>query len=132
VTSFDFSELDKLTADLGQVPAKVRGNVRKSLEVTARHVKDDWREPLKQSASIPQGAYTVSYDIGSDNSPKADIVAEIGPEARGRGSHWVGGLVGALEYGTPTTPPTGYGHEALRKNHADFVKGLEIAAGDIL
>lgn len=127
--TFDFSELNKLAADLGQVPAKVRGNVRKSLEVTARHVKDDWREPLKQSSSIPQGAYTVSYDV---EVTAEGVTAEIGPEARGRGSHWVGGLVGALEYGTPTTPPTGYGHEALRKNQADFVKGLEIAAGDIL
>lgn len=132
MTTFDFSELDKLTADLGQVPAKARANIRKALEVTARHVKDDWQAPLKQSERIPRGAYTVSYDVTSENSRTADITAEIGPTVRGKGSHWVGGLVGVLEYGTPTTPPTGYGHEALRKNQADFEKGLGIAAGDIL
>jgi hypothetical protein len=132
VTTFDYSDISKLAADLGEAPAKVRGNVRKALEVTARHVRDDWRAPLEQSETIPRGAFTVSYDISSDNSRTADITAEIGPTVRGKGSHWVGGLIGALEYGTPTTPPTGYGHAALQKNQDDFEKGLRIAAGDIL
>jgi hypothetical protein len=51
---------------------------------------------------------------------------------RGKGSHWLGGLVGALEYGTPTTPPTGFGHAALQKNEDDFEKGLAEAVKDIL
>jgi hypothetical protein len=66
----------------------------------------------------------VSYDVGVGSD---GITAEIGPEIGGPGA-----LVGMLEYGTPTTPPTGYGHGALQKNEADFIKGLEIAAGDIL
>ena len=129
MTTFDFSELSKLAADLGEVGPKVGANVRKAIEVTAIHVKDDWREPLKQSEFIPRGASTIYYEITSDSE---GIKAEIGPEARGKGSHWVGGLVGILEYGTPTTPPTGYGHAALQKNEEDFVKGISIAAGDIL
>jgi hypothetical protein len=124
VTTFDFSELSKLAADLGEVPAKVTANVKKAVEVTARHVKDDWRDPLKQSERIPRGAQSVSYDVGVGSD---GITAEIGPEIGGPGA-----LVGMLEYGTPTTPPTGYGHGALQKNEADFIKGLEIAAGDIL
>jgi hypothetical protein len=129
VTTFDFSELSKLAADLGEVPAKTHANVRKALEVTARHVKDDWRKPLQQSEMIPRGASTVSYEF-TDN-PEG-VAVEIGPTYRGKGSHWVGGLVGYLEYGTPSASPTGYGHAALQKNEADFIKGLEIAAGDIL
>jgi hypothetical protein len=129
VTTFDFSELSKLAADLGAVPAKVTVNAKKAVEVTARHVKDDWRDPLSQSEMIPRGAFTVSYDITTDSE---GVTAEIGPTVRGKGSHWLGGLIGTLEYGTPTTPPTGYGHAALQKNEADFIRGLEIAAGDIL
>jgi hypothetical protein len=124
VTTFDFSELSKLAADLGEVPAKVTANAKNAVEVTARHVKDDWRDQLKQSESIPRGAQSVSYDVGVGLE---GITAEIGPEVGGPGA-----LVGMLEYGTPTTPPTGYGHGALQKNEADFIKGLEIAAGDIL
>jgi hypothetical protein len=124
VTTFDFSELSKLAADLGEVPAKVTANAKKAVEVTARHVNDDWRDQLKQSERIPRGAQSVSYDVGVGSD---GITAEIGPEVGGPGA-----LVGMLEYGTPTTPPTGYGHGALQKNEADFIKGLEIAAGDIL
>lgn len=124
MTTFDFSELSKLAADLGAVPEKVQGNAKKAVEVTARHVKDDWREPLAQSESIPRGAQTVSYDLTVSSE---GVSAEIGPVVGGPGA-----LVGMLEYGTPTTPPTGYGHHALQKNEADFIKGLEIAAGDIL
>lgn len=132
MTTFDFSELSKLAADLGEARASSRANLRKAVEVTARNVKDDWQEPLEQSEMIPRGAFTISYDVTSGHSSTAEIAAEIGPDARGKGSHWVGGLIGALEYGTPTTPPTGYGHEALRKNEADFVKGIEMAAGDVV
>jgi hypothetical protein len=129
VTTFDFSELSKLAADLGEIPAKTHTNVRKAVEVTARHVKDDWRDPLSQSEMIPRGAFTVSYDIATDSE---GVTAEVGPTVRGRGSHWLGGLIGALEYGTPTTPPTGYGHAALQKNEDDFEKGLAEALKDIL
>jgi hypothetical protein len=129
VTTFDFSELSKLAADLGEIPAKTHTNVRKAVEVTARHVKDDWRDPLSQSEMIPRGAVTVSYDIATDSE---GVTAEVGPTVRGRGSHWLGGLIGALEYGTPTTPPTGYGHAALQKNEDDFEKGLAEALKDIL
>ena len=120
MTTFDFSELSKLAADLGEVPAKMRRNVRTAVEVTARHVKDDWRDPLKQSEYVPRGAYAVSYDVTS--GPEG-VTAEIGPVTGGPGA-----LVGMLEYGTPTTPPTGYGHAALQKNEEDFIKGLTIAA----
>jgi hypothetical protein len=129
MTTFDYSELSKLAADLGEIPAKTHANVRKAIEVTARHVKDDWRDPLSQSEMIPRGAFTVSYDIATDSE---GVTAEIGPTVRGKGSHWLGGLIGTLEYGTPTTPPTGYGHAALQKNEDDFEKGLAEAVKDIL
>lgn len=122
--SFDFSEILKLAADIRDAPAKSGPNMRKAIEVTARHVKEDWKEPLKGSAYLPRGAYSISYDIKTDGRT---ISAEIGPTLGGQGA-----LVGMLEYGTPTVGPTGYGAEALRKNQADFQKGIEIALGDVL
>lgn len=122
--SFDFSEISQLAADLGDAPRKIRPNVRKAVEVTARHVRDDWRAPLAGSEMVRGGDRTVSYDI---NSSDDGIEAEIGPELGG-----VGAIVGMLEYGTPTAGPTGYGHAALQKNEADFVKGLEIASEIVL
>lgn len=121
---FDTSELSALAADLGDVPAKVRTNVRKAVEVTARNVKDSWKEPLSGSQSVPGGARSISYDI---TSGVEGVTAEIGPEIGGPGA-----LVGMLEYGTPTSGPTGYGHAALQQNEDDFQKGLEIAIGEIL
>jgi len=124
LTTFDFSELSKLAGDLGASTVNVQKNARIAVEVTARHVKDDWRKPLSQSERIPRGAQAVSYDVTT--GPEG-ITAEIGPVIGGPGA-----LVGMLEYGTPTTPPTGYGHAALQKNEEDFIKGLAIAAGEIL
>lgn len=121
--SIDFSELNKLVADIAAVPKHVGKFTRAAVEVTARHVKDDWRAPLKGSASIPWGAASVTYDIKGDQS--GGVSAEIGPELGGQGS-----IVGMLEYGTPTHGPTGYGHAALQNNVGDFQKGLEIALKD--
>lgn len=122
--SIDFSDILKLAADLGDVPKTAGRNIRKAVEVTARHVKDDWREPLQGSALLPRGPYSISYDIkGTGRS----VEAEIGPELKGQGA-----LIGMLEYGTPSTGPTGYGAKALQQNQDDFEKGLLKAIGDVL
>lgn len=122
--SADFSELTKLAADLTAAPGKALPLVRKAIQVTAQHVKEDWREPLKGSATVPGGAASITYDM---KTSRDEIGAEIGPALKGQGA-----IVGMLEYGTPTTGPTGYGHAALQKNEADFVEGLSIALGDAL
>ena len=118
--NFDFSEIDALAADLGEVPARTRKNIRTAVEVTARHVKESWREPLSGSGSVPGGARSISYDIKSSSD---GVEAEIGPEIGGPGA-----LVGMLEYGTPAVGPTGYGHAALQRNQKDFMDGLAKAA----
>lgn len=122
--SFDFSDISKLAADLGEVPEKLHRNVLSAVKVTALKTKRDWQEPLKGSASIPGGARSISYDI---KTSRDGVSAEIGPEIGGPGA-----LVGMLEYGTPSTGPTGYGHAALQKNEADFVKGILLATEDVL
>lgn len=128
MADFDFSELDKLAADLGEVPKHAGKFIRKAVEVTARNVKESWRKPLQGSVTLPQGAASISYDLkGSEAIRGSEISAEIGPELVGQGP-----LVGMLEYGTITSGPTGYGHQALLENEQDFVDGLGKALGDAM
>ena len=118
----DLTDVLKLAADLGEIPDDAQKFIRKAVEVTARHVRDDWRDPLKGSEYLPGGAYTVSYDFKPDPT---GIAAEVGPELRGQGP-----LVGMLEYGTPTVGARGYGAAALERNQGDFEKGLSLAVED--
>lgn len=122
--NFDFSDVLKLAADLGEVPDKAGPNIRKAVEVTARKVKDEWRKDVAGSSLAPGGDRAISYDLKGGNAVRgSEISAEIGPELRGAGS-----LVGLLEYGVPDrNGPRGYGAAALERNQEDFQKGLEIA-----
>ena len=122
--NFDFSEILALSADLGEVPGNAGRNIRKAIEVTARHIKDDWRGDVTGSTLAPGGQRSISYDIRGGNAVRgSEISAEIGPELRDAGP-----LVGLLEYGVPgKNGPRGYGAAALERNQADFQKGLEIA-----
>jgi hypothetical protein len=125
---FDFAEVLKLAADLGKAPTDSGLNIRKAVEITARHVKDDWRKDLTGARGIPHGAASISYDIkGGEAIRGSAIEAEIGPELEGQGS-----IVGLVEYGTPTLGPRGYGAGALQRNQQDFIDGLEKAIGDVL
>lgn len=125
---FDFSEVTALAADLSKAAAIAPVKVRQAVEVTARRVKDDWREPLNGSEYLPAGAAAVTYELkGSAGVGGSAISAEIGPELRGQGP-----LVGMLEYGTPNTGARGYGAEALRRNQDDFERGILKAVEDAL
>ena len=127
---FDFSEINALTADLVAAPAKVLPKIRQALEVSARHVKDDWRDAWKGSGHVPAGAASITYDIiGFANAfvGRSAMSAEIGPSLHGQGP-----IVGMLEYGTPNTGPRGFGAEALHKNEADFEKGISLATEGVL
>jgi hypothetical protein len=124
---FNLDELHELTADLTHAPKLALENVRKALEVTARHVKDDWRDKLKGSENLPAAAASVSYEFkGIGTVFGSALSCEIGPTLTGQGP-----LAGMIEYGTPTVSPRGYGLAALQQTQADFVKGIN-EAGDVL
>lgn len=125
----DFSELRELAADLTRVPDAANRNIRKAVEVTARHVRDDWR----QGAEVGRGdgyteryASSIFYDI--ELGP-GEISAEVGPEL-GR----PGGSAGFLEDagGDVQAAPQHAGRDALEANEPDFERGLEIAIFDAL
>jgi hypothetical protein len=120
----DFSELAELAADLSAVPAEANRNIKKAIEVTARSVRDDWR----QGAEVGSGdgyseryASSIFYDL---KYPGGAIEAEIGPEL-GR----PGGSAGFLEDapGGVQASPQHAGRDALEANEEDFIRGLEIA-----
>ena len=128
--SFDFSEINALTADLAKAPAVVLPKIRQALEVSARHIKDDWRDDWSGSSTVPAGAAAITYDILGAASAilgKSAMSAEIGPELKGQGA-----VVGMLEYGTPNTGPRGFGAAALKKNEPDFEKGIGLATEGVL
>lgn len=123
----DFTELDRLAVDLGEVASNAGPFVRSAVEVTARRTRDDWRENLKGLAHLPALPYAVTYDIntffGFGNSL---IQAEIGPDKERN----QGPLGNFTEFGSVNNPPRGDGHAALQRNEADFQRGLERGLAD--
>ena len=123
---FDFSEVDKLAADLGTVPKGAGQFVSKAVEVSARHVKDSWRKRLTGARQLPAAAASIAYEIRGGNAIRgSEITAEVAPRLGGQGS-----LVGIVEFGSPTLAPRGYGRAALQENQEDFVQGLLTAVED--
>jgi len=127
---FDFSELSQLAADLGEVPKKTGPKIRAALEVTSRKVKDSWKDKLAGGlGELKHLPRAVSYDIDTFQGFGASVFkAEIGFDKSKR----QGALGNISEFGTPTTPPRGFGHAALQENQDDFKAGLEIAIAQAL
>jgi hypothetical protein len=126
---FDYSEFAKLAADIEAAPKTAAKNVQKAVEVTARNVKDAWKEKLSGATKLPKAAGSITYDVKGGAGIRADVIeAEIGPDnSRGQGA-----VVGKTEFGSPGLSPRGYGHGALQENEKDFERGLSIAIGDAL
>ena len=123
----DFSELLELAADLTGAGDEVGPFVKKAVEVTARNIRDDWR----QGAEVGRGdgyseryASSIFYDV--EEGP-GEIGAEIGPEL-GRAGASAGFLEDAP--GGVQASPQHAGRNATRANEDDFVRGLEIAIFD--
>lgn len=127
---FDFSGIRALTADLGTIPERIIPNVRKALEVTARNIKDDWRDNAKKANPVHARRYpsTIDYDLELDRD--GSISAEIGPNLD-RGGQAPLGFLEEAKGGVASTPQ-GNARKALRKNLADFERGILKATEDLL
>lgn len=128
----DFSAIDKLAADLGKVPENAGRHITSAVEVTARDIKDSWKQKLEGSEYFAATPKSISYDLGTSgqsllrealNSGAGELAnastAEIGATLGGQGS-----LVGILEYGSPHLAPRGYGAAALKESEAKFAERL--------
>lgn len=124
----DSTDLAELSADLGRVPARTQANVLAAITVSARHVKDAWREKLTGAQNLPHAPRAVSYDLNADLSPgSVAFEAIIGPNLGGQGS-----IVGLVEMGTKRMRARGYGHAALQEVEPDLVRGLGKAVEDAI
>lgn len=115
----DFSELNALAADLRRVPRTSNRLVKKAIEVTARNIKDDWRQSAERT-----GLEWYALDIDYDITVKSEAIeAEIGPTIGDSGSF------GFVDEGGPSvlSRPQHAARDAVRANEDDFVRGLEIA-----
>lgn len=125
---FDFGGLNELVADLGELPRKTISNTRKAVEVSARKMKDDWRDNAKKSnrrGHAKRYPSAINYDLELDSD--GSISAEIGPVLGGQGS------LGFLEEspGGVASAPQGNARRALRSNLKDFEQGILKAAGEL-
>jgi hypothetical protein len=126
MADFDFSEIEKLAADLGEVPKGAGAFVSKATEVSARKVKDSWRKKLTGARYLPRAAASIAYEIkGGQAIRGSTITVEIAPRLGGQGS-----LVHIVEFGALSTSPRGYGRAALQENQEEFVQGLLTAVED--
>jgi hypothetical protein len=128
---FDFSELATLAAVIEGAPEAAIPKIRQAIEVTARHVKDDWRDDARRQnrGSARYYAGAIDYDMKLDTD--GEIGAEVGPKPGGR---WAQGSLGILEDapGGVGARPQKSGQKAARKNEDDFQRGLERAVADVL
>lgn len=119
---FDFSDLNRLAAQLGEVPDNAGENIRKAIQVSAFKVKRDWQANLSQSRAFSAGAASISYTTEyADREIRAVIGARLGG---------VGSLVFINEFGALSTAPKASGQKALQANQDDFVRGMSLALED--
>lgn len=126
---FDFTDLTRLAAQLGEVPDNAGENIRKAITVTSINVKKSWQSKIASSGSAPGGAASIGFDIGANarllGRGSNEITSVIGAAIGGAGS-----LVFINEYGALSTAPKGSGAASLAENQADFVEGLSKALED--
>lgn len=126
-------DLNRLAADLSRAPLEAWGPLSQAIEVTARHVKDDWNENLggrSAGGSFAHIGRSVDYTVAMSGASLAraalgqgggtGLEAEIGPNL-GRQQ---GGMAGWFEEGMRNIPALHPGHDALKKNERDFVDNI--------
>lgn len=121
------SEIDQLIADLGEVAKTAGQYLRKAVEVSSIHVKNDWRDFSKGIPHAPLFPQSVTYEIKTFQGFGSSVISgEIGPDKEKP----QGALGNLLEYGSVNNPPQNFGGNALKANETDFQKGLVAALED--
>jgi hypothetical protein len=124
---FDFSEVLSLAATIEDAPQAAMPKIKQAVEITARHVKDDWRDDARRQNPGQAKNYPSAIDYTMELSD-GEIGADVGPRVGGQGS------LGILEDapGGVGARPQKSGQKAARKNEDDFQRGLERAVADVL
>lgn len=112
-------DLRSLAADLSAAGPAVRPFARKAIQVTSRHMKDEWREAANRSG-LQAYAADITYETRETASA---IVSEIGPTIGDAGSF------GLVEEGGDDvrSAPQHAARKALENNQPDFDRGVDLA-----
>lgn len=118
--------LQAVVKRLEAVDPKLRDNLRKAVEITARNIKDDARKNLggmttPSVSHVPMLPATIEYQMEGNAYYVAAKVNAKGRQAR---------FIGVIEYGSPTSAPHPFLMPAALFNRADFLKGVREAVKD--
>ncbi|MFG2165519.1 hypothetical protein [Micromonospora chersina] len=125
--STESSQLDRLVAELADVPENAHGNIVKAATFTSNGIKKTARQFASGIAHAPDYPNAITYDV-DDLGVGVGVQTEIGPDKDRR----QGPLGNILEYGTVNNPPYAHLGPALDRWSTDCVEGLEKAAVDAL
>ena len=128
----DFSELMSLATDLDDAPHTLPKFLRKAVEVTARHVKDDAVKTVRSRKELGHAASAIDYELAGKSGVVSSMSAEVGYN-KDRPAGRLGNLV---EFGAPSSsnrlsPSHDLGN-ALLNNESDFEAGVSKAVDDAL
>jgi hypothetical protein len=123
MTAFDFTEVDALIADMGEVPRRLHANVRKEVQVSAQDVRDDMRAVARASSGRHARGYPIAMDYEIESLADG-VIAEVGPNL-GKNQ----GQLGFLEegVGSQNTSPQRATMLAVRANQDSFIRGILMA-----
>jgi hypothetical protein len=129
---FDFSEVDRLAADLGEVSDNIGPLLNSAVQVTSVKVKKAAAKRVGASSSWGAAAQAIDYEIKTLHGfGQSQIQSEIGYEKE----KTAGALGNLREFGAPDSPtgplaPHNDLAAALHENEKDFGYGLAKAAQD--
>ena len=132
MADFDYSELTKLSADLGRASENVGPFLRSAVMVTAGKIKKDAADEVRSSSMWAGAAGAIDYDVvAAPGEALSTLTVEIGYNKGKRG----GPLGNLREYGAPDSAsgplaPHNDLLNALEANQADFEKGIARALDD--
>lgn len=118
--SFDFTDVNALLADMGDVPRHLHNNVRKAVQVSAQNVRDDMRATSRASSGRHARGYPGSMDYDIERVGDG-VIAEVGPNPSK-----AQGTLGFLEEGVASqgTSAQHAARLAAKGNQDDFIRGI--------
>lgn len=119
----DFSDLNRLAADISESGAKAGVAAHAALDHAGRAVRDEARKTAP-TTGLPHYARTITHEV---QIGPGRLSVEIGPEKGGQGS-----LGHILENGTAAAPPQKHLGPAFDRALPDFVRAVGEMGGDLL
>lgn len=126
---FDFTELDQLAADLGEVKDTIGPFMNSAVQFTSKRIKTGAAKKVRGVRRWKAAAAAIDYEVTTFQGFGVSVIkSEIGYN-KGKAA---GSLGNVREFGAPaqnTAPSNDLANE-LHANEADFQKGLERAEKD--